>query len=313
MNGSLKKLKVLIGPSSFAESDLTPINMLSENGFEIIENPYKRKMTKGELLNLLTDDVTALIAGLETLDREVLQKSNLQVISRVGSGLSNVDLEAAKELGIAVRFTPNGPTVAVAELTIGILLSMLRMMPQMDRSLHAGRWEKKIGVQLEGKTVVIVGFGNIGRQLAEFLTVFNVEILVVDPFINKKAEEKYPVVSMLEALPKADIISFHCSGEECLLTDDLFPFVKPGVFLLNVARGGVVSEAVLVKMLDQDLIGGVWLDVFESEPYDGPLKDYDQVILTPHIGSYTKECRKKMETEAVENLLEAVSENNYNV
>lgn len=301
--------KVLLGPSSFASTDQTPLNMLREAGCEIIDNPYKRKLTKEELLDLLGDDVIGLIAGLEPLDRDVLKKTKLKVISRVGSGLSNVDMEAAKELGIEVRYTPYGPTAAVAELTVGVLLNMLRMVPQMDRALHEGRWKKRIGFQLEGKTVLIIGFGRIGRRLAELLTAFNVEILVVDPFLKNPAAEKYPVIPLDEAVPKADIITIHCSGDECLLTDDLLSLVKPGVFLLNAARGGLISETTLIKGLDQGVIGGVWLDTFECEPYDGPLKSYEQVILTPHIGSYTKECRKQMETEAVQNLLEVLSKN----
>lgn len=307
MHNRPQKTKVLIGPSSFASTDQGPMEMLLKNGCEVIDNPFKRKLTKQELLNLLTDDVTALIAGLEPLDREVLQKTNLRVISRVGSGMSNVDLEAAKELGIKVRYTPYGPTAAVAELTLGVLLSMLRMVPQMDRALHNGRWEKKIGGQLEGKTVVIVGFGRIGRRLAELMSVFRVEILVVDPLLENTAAG-YPVLAMEEAIPRADIITLHCSGEECILADDLLALVKPGVFLLNAARGGLISEAALLKALDRGLIGGAWLDAFECEPYDGPLKDYEQVVLTPHIGSYTRECRKQMESEAVDNLLDALRE-----
>ena len=157
--------------------------------------------------------------------------------------------------------------------------------------------------------MLIIGFGRIGRRLAELLTAFNVEILVVDPFLKNPAAEKYPVIPLDEAVPKADIITIHCSGDECLLTDDLLSLVKPGVFLLNAARGGLISETTLIKGLDQGVIGGVWLDTFECEPYDGPLKSYEQVILTPHIGSYTKECRKQMETEAVQNLLEVLSKN----
>ncbi len=163
----LKEKKVLIGPSSFAALDNGLLQKLISAGCVVIDNQYGRKLTKNELLNLLQDDVIGLVAGLESLDHEVLNQSKLKVISRVGSGMSNVDLEAARDLGIAVFSTPYGPTLAVAELTVGIVLNMLRMVPQMDRALHDGRWEKMIGTQLQGKTVAIIGLGRIGCQVAE--------------------------------------------------------------------------------------------------------------------------------------------------
>ena len=164
-------LKILIGPSSFAATDRTPMNRMIAAGYEVIDNPYKRKLTKEELLGLLASEVIGLVAGLEPIDREVMRYSHLRVISRVGSGLSNVDLTAARELGIEVCSTPHGPTAAVAELTLGALLALLRMIPLMDQALHQGQWIKKIGVQLEGKTVAIVCFhqesADIGRSFSE--------------------------------------------------------------------------------------------------------------------------------------------------
>lgn len=281
------------------------MDLLISSGYEVIDNPFKRKLTKEELLNLLSPDVVGLIAGLEPLDREVLQKSNLKVISRVGSGLSNIDLNAAKELGIKVCYTPYGPTTSVAELTLGAILSLIRMAPQMDRDLHQGLWNKKIGLQLEGKTVVIIGFGRIGRKVADLLLSFKVNILVVDPFCKKDIVD-YTVLSLEEALPKADIITIHSSGNECLLGDKEFSLMKKGVYLLNAARGGSLSESSLIKALDDNKVAGAWLDTFENEPYTGPLIKYQQVILTPHVGSYTLECRKQMETEAAVNLLNAL-------
>ena len=295
--------KILLGPSSFAETDKTPLNRLLAAGYEVIDNPYKRKLTKSELMGLLTPDVVGIVAGLEPLDREVLYRSQLRVISRVGSGMSNVDLDAAKGLGIAVCSTPNGPTSAVAELTIGALLGLLRMIPLMDQALHRGEWSKKIGVQLEGKTVAVIGFGRIGRRVAELLVPFKVRLLVVDPYLNDSCSGTFIRMSLPEALVLADIVSLHSSGEECLIGEHEFAIMKHGVFLLNVARGGLIAEEALVKALEEGKVAGAWLDTFKKEPYSGPLCKYHNVILTPHVGSYTLECRKKMEEEAVENLL----------
>jgi D-3-phosphoglycerate dehydrogenase / 2-oxoglutarate reductase len=299
-------LKILIGPSSFSETDKIPLNRIIAAGYEVIDNPYKRKLTKKEFLDLLDDDVVGLIAGLETLDREILEKSRIQVISRVGAGLSNVDLKAARDLGIQVFNTPDAPTNAVAELTIGAILSLLRMIPQMDQALHDGQWQKKTGLQLLGKTVAIIGFGRIGRRVAELLSPFSVKILIVDPYVDQSACAEYRKLDIKAALSEADIVTIHSSGHDCIIGEKEFALIKKGVYLLNVARGGVVSEESLVKAIEDGTVAGAWLDTFEEEPYKGPLCNFRNVILTPHVGSYTAECRSRMEFEAVENLLSAL-------
>ncbi|QQR81399.1 MAG: hydroxyacid dehydrogenase [Deltaproteobacteria bacterium] len=303
--------KVLIGPSSFAEIDRSPLEKLINAGFEIVENPYKRKLTKLELKTLLSEDVCGIIAGLEPLDCEVLKASKLKVISRVGSGLSNVDIDSCNELGIKVCSTPNGPTQAVAELTIGALLSMLRMIPQMNSALHQGKWEKKIGTHLQGKTVLIVGYGRIGRRVAQLLRPFDVKLLIVDLYVKPESLNGERLLSLPEALPLADIITLHNSGESCLIGLPEISLMKAGVFILNVARGGVISEEALVQGIQSGKVIGAWLDTFVQEPYRGILENFSQVILTPHIGSYTSECRINMEAEAVENFLHAIRTHGY--
>lgn len=301
---SLDGVKILLGPSTFAAQDHSPMEKLAEAGCEIIKNPFGRKLTRQELIELLLG-VKGLIAGLETLDEDVMRKSELEVISRCGSGMSNVDIEAAKKLGIKVYSTPDGPTSAVAELTLGALLSLLRMIPLMDRNLHEGRWNKRIGTQLEGKTIVIIGFGRIGQRLAALLSPFDVKILVVDPFL-KDAKVKYPVLTLGEALPLADIVTLHSSGERKILGVKELSVIKPGAFLLNAARGDLIDEGALVSAIEEGRIKGAWIDTFSQEPYSGPLIKLEQIILTPHIGSYTAECRVLMETEAVDNLLKGL-------
>jgi len=295
--------KILIGPSSFAAIDRTPMNRLIDAGYDVVDNPYKRKLTKEELLNLLKDDVEGLIAGLETIDREVLEKSHIQVISRVGAGISNVDIEAARDLGILVFNTPDAPTNAVAELTIGAMLSLLRMIPLMDKALHDGQWKKTIGLQLQGKTVAIIGIGRIGRRVAELLSPFGVRILVVDPCVDESTCVGFLKITLSAALQEADIITIHSSGHDCIIGEKEFTHMKKGAYLLNVARGGVISEQALIKAIENGTVAGAWLDTFEEEPYKGPLCNCRNVILTPHVGSYTAECRLQMENEAVDNLL----------
>jgi len=296
--------KVLIGPSSFAELDSTPLDRLVQTGCEVICNPFKRKISKSELRELLSCGVTGLIAGLEPIDRDVMGMSRLKAISRCGSGLSNVDLTVAKELGIQVCSTPDGPTTSVAELTLGVMLSMIRGVFRMNLDLHNGKWSKGIGAQLEGKTVVIIGFGRIGQRLAALMEPFKTRVLVVDPYLAKPMES-FEVLPIEEALRQADIITIHCSGDACILGEREFDVIKPGAFLLNAARGGLIDESVLVRAMDQGRIAGAWIDTFAEEPYIGPLCRYPQVILTPHVGSYTRECRQQMEMEAVDNLIGA--------
>lgn len=299
-------LKILIGPSSFAAIDKTPMDMLKAAGYKVLDNPYKRKLTKKELIDLLDDNVIGLIAGLETIDREVLENARLQAVSRVGAGLSNVDLKAASALGIQVLNTPDAPTNAVAELTIGAMLSLLRMIPHMNQALHDRQWQKEIGVQIQGKTVAIIGFGRIGRRVAELLSPFGVKILVVDPYVDENICAEYQKVTLQAALPKADVITIHSSGQNCIIGEKEFLIMKKDIYLLNVARGGVISENALVKAIEDGSVAGAWLDTFNEEPYEGPLCGYQNVILTPHVGSYTAECRSRMEIEAVENILKAL-------
>lgn len=302
----MEKIKVLIGPSTFAEIDKSPIIRLIDTGFEIVENPYKRKLTKEELLVLLSD-VSGLIAGLEVLDREVLGKSQLKVISRCGSGLSNIDLKAAKDLGIFVKSTPLAPVTAVAELTIGCLLTLLRQVPQMNEALHKRKWSKRIGRQLCGMNIAIVGFGNIGKRVGQLLLALGAKVFAVDPLYLDKIDFIHKV-DFDEALRKADVITLHCSGENCILGEREFKLMKRGGYILNAARGSLIDELALKQALDDNHVAGVWFDTFQNEPYSGILCEYNQVILTPHIGSYTFECRRDMEMESVENLI-----NTFNV
>lgn len=299
-------IKVLLGTSTFAELDSSPMEKLVSAGFEVINNPFRRKLTKQELISLLPG-VKGLIAGLETLDEEVMSISELKVISRCGSGISNIDMEAARKKGIKVFFTPYGPTTAVAELTVGAMLNLLRMVSFMDRDMHEGKWTKKVGAQLEGKTILILGFGRIGRKVALLLQPFNVRLLVVDPCINETMNG-VEVLSLDKALSQADIITIHSSGEHEIIGDNEFRIIKDGAFLLNAARGGLINEGALVNALESGKVAGAWLDTFGVEPYTGALRKYPHVILTPHIGSYTQECRKSMEMEAVDNLISGFGE-----
>jgi D-3-phosphoglycerate dehydrogenase / 2-oxoglutarate reductase len=293
--------KVLLGPSTFAQADAGPLEMLRSAGLEVIPNPHGRKLTKDEITSLLEPEVVGLIAGLEPLDRDVLSSSRLKVVSRVGSGMANVDMAAAKELGIKVYGTPDAPTTAVAELTIGGLLALLRQIPLRDRKMRGGEWHKTLGGQLRGRHLVVVGCGRIGRRVAELARAFGARTSGVDPVAE--STPALPMIGLDEALAAADVVSLHASGSEVLLTRERMASMKDGALILNAGRGELIDEQALLDALDSGRIAGAWLDVFRKEPYSGPLTERDNVVLTPHVGSYTAECRVEMEREAVENLL----------
>jgi len=299
--------KILIGPSSFGKVDPGPVKVLEDAGYEVVPNPHGRKLTKEELLGLLPG-VVGILAGLEPLDAEVLETSELKAVSRCGGGMSNVDQEAAKRLKIAVRSTPDAPVDSVAELTLGAMLTLLRQTAFMDRELRAGRWTKRIGGQLKGRTLLVIGFGRIGRRVATLASAFGARILAFDPYA-KDLPEGTQSVTLDQGLSQADIVTLHASGEEAVLDAAALSKLKKGAFVLNAGRGGLIDEDALVESLKAGHVAGAWLDVFSEEPYDGDLKSFDQVFLTPHVGSYSAECRLRMETEAAENLVEALKAN----
>lgn len=299
--------KILLGPSSFAEMNQAPLQKILAEGYEVIENPVKRKLTKPELFELLTEGVVGLIAGLEPLDSEVIEKSHLKVISRCGSGVSNVDLHAAEKKGVKVFSTPNGPTIAVAELALASLLALLRKLPQMNQDLHEKTWNKQMGTQLRGKKAAVIGFGRIGQAVANMLLSFGVEVITVDPFKQCTANSEIKFMDLKSALPLVDIVTLHCAGEKVLIGEEELKLMKPASYLLNAARGSLVDEQALIRALENGRIVGAWFDTFWEEPYYGLLCKYPQVILTPHVGSYTLEGRLTMEMDAVDNLLKGLS------
>jgi D-3-phosphoglycerate dehydrogenase len=298
--------KVLLGTSSFGKKNSAPIELMERNGLTVIPNPYGQKLTREQLLELLSG-VDCLLAGLETLDRAVLDASDLKVISRCGSGISNVDVKACEDLGIVFKYTPYGPTQAVAELTLAMMINLLREVCTMNQSLNNGRWDKRVGFQLKGKTVCIIGFGKIGRRTASLLAPFEVNRVAVDPFLPGEVDG-VTVMDMGEALPQADIVVLHASGEDCLIGKDELAMLKDGAFILNAARGQNVDESELLSALDSGKVAGAWLDSFCEEPYSGHLCGHPRVLLTPHVGSYTAEGRLDMEMEAAQNAIDGLCE-----
>jgi D-3-phosphoglycerate dehydrogenase len=297
--------KVAITTTSFAEFDDQSLQALSDSGFEVALNPYGRKLSGDEVIKIAADAV-GLIAGTELLDKIVLEKLPLlKVISRCGAGLDNVDLDTAEKLGIKVFNTPDAPTLAVAELTIGLILNLLRKVHVMNEAARKGIWEKKMGNLLSGKKVGIIGFGRIGQKVGELLSAFGVELRYCD-VEAKDCKFKCGRMPLDHLLSWADIITLHVSlsaEHKSLISRKELEAMKKGGLLINVSRGGVVDEQALYNALYKNHLSGAALDVFEREPYKGPLTKLDNIIITPHIGSYAAESRIRMEFQSVENLL----------
>jgi len=294
--------------STFAKYSSEVLTYLKENGFELIINPFGRKLSEGELLELLKIyRPIGLLAGTEPITRSTLEKakSYLKIISRVGVGWDNVDRDAAREFGIKVYRTEEVLNYAVAELTLGMMLSALRAIPLQDRRIRAGVWQKGMGRLLEKKIVGIIGFGSIGQRVGELVKAFGARVLYYDPI--PKDVPWAQARKLNELLSQADIITLHASGSARILGEhEINSLCKPGVIIINAARGGLVDEKALYNALVSGHVTFACLDVFEKEPYKGPLKDLDNVILTPHIGSYALEARMEMEKMAVENLLKGL-------
>ena len=303
--------KVLTSPSSMGQCGSEPFDLLREHGYEIINNPYGRKLTEDEVIELAKDCV-GIVAGVEPLTARVMDAlPNLKVISRVGVGMDSVDLEYAKQKGIIVVNTPDGPTRGVAELTLAMTLSLLRRIPQADAALHQRKWKKQIGNLFLGKTVGILGLGRIGKTVAELFRGLGNPVIGYDPYANRDwAKEKgVEIKTMDEVLKEADILTLHIPGNKDkspVITDEELSLMKDGAFLINIARGGVVDEVALYDALKSGKLAGAAIDVYTKEPYEGPLCDLDNIIMTPHLGSYAKEGKLQMEIDAVKNFINAL-------
>jgi len=297
---------ILITTSSFGKEDPAPLTVLERAGLTAVLNPFGRKLTESEAIELFEEyNPVGMIAGVEPLTRAVLEKGKgLKSIARCGIGMDSVDLTAAGDLGITVTNTPDAPTIPVAELTLGMILSLLRQTHVSDASIRNGAWVRPMGNLLHGKTVGIIGCGRIGSYLGRLLVPFECTLLGYDPFCKKSTI--FQLTSLEDLLSRSDIISLHIP-----FTDENRHFInasrlgqmKKGALFFNAARGGLVDENALYEALSSGYLGGAALDCFEEEPYMGKLKDLRNTLLTGHIGSYAKEGRAIMEMQAAENLV----------
>ncbi len=230
----------------------------------------------------------------------------LKIIGRAGVGVDNIDVKAANEKNILVINTPQGNAAAAAELAIGLMFALARKIPQASASMKQGIWEKKkyMGVEIAGKTLGVVGLGNIGRQAAERGVGLKMNVLGYDPFPPKQAPVGVTLASLDDVIAKSDFITLHVpltSDTKGLFGAATFAKMKKGACLINCARGGVVDESAVLEALTSGQLGGAALDVFGKEPPEpSPLFAHENLIATPHLGASTKEAQEKVAIEMAE-------------
>ena len=311
IRGRRGRLKILVSTSAFTRFDPASLERLRACGCAVILNPHGRRLRPEETAALL-EGAVGVVAGTEAYPAYLLTGARgLRAISRVGVGVDGIDLEAAARLGIAVRSTPEAPTGAVAELTLGLLLALARRIAEADRAVRGGRWSPPAGRLLEGRTLGVVGLGRIGRRVVELCAPLRMRLLAREPAPDPVFVRRHGValVDLETLLAEADVVSLHVplTGEtHRLLGPERLARMRPGALLINTARGGLVDEAALAEALAAGRLARAALDVFEEEPYAGPLRGLETAVPTAHMGSATRETRIAMERAAVENLLEAL-------
>lgn len=297
--------KFVISTSSFDTVNNPVIQHLIQAGLQPVTNPYGRKLTEDEVEDLLKDDVIGMIAGVEPLTARVIQSAtHLKVISRCGTGMDNVDRVTARKRGITVYNTPEAPAQAVAELTLGLILASLRRICETDQQIRKGEWPRTQGGLLAAQTIGLIGLGHIGKRVAKLCQAFEADVIAHDPYIDQ-VPAGVTLIPLAQVLETADIISLHIPHNpdlHHLIDAQAIARMKPGALLINAARGGLVDEQALKAALDSGQLSAAALDAFEQEPYQGPLRQCNNLILSSHVGSLARESRQRMELEAAENL-----------
>ena len=299
--------KVLITTIPFADKDRLPLELLENANIDYLINPLNKKLTEDELTEIVTD-FDVIIAGTEMITSKVMDRAkNLKMISRVGIGLDSVDLVSAKERGIIVSYTPDAPSPAVAELTFGLIFSLLRSIHVSNSQLHEGKWYRFFGRRLSEVTLGIIGVGRIGGRVIRRTKSFGSPRLLVNDIDNSKRPDlidfKLNWVSKEKIYEEADIISIHTpltSATKDMVTREQLLKMKKDAIIINTSRGGIINEQDLYEVMNSGHLSGAAIDVFEKEPYDGKLSEIERCILTAHMGSMSEDCRTRMEIEATE-------------
>jgi len=294
------------------EVDPKCIELFEKNGINAVK---KTKLSKEELMKEIQDYDGLIVRSATKVTKDIIDASSrLKIVGRAGTGVDNVDIDAATRKGVIVMNTPGGNTISAAEHTCALICSLARNVAAGDASMKAGRWDRKLfmGHELSGKTLAILGLGQIGKQAALRMQAYGMRTIGYDPFVSKEQAAGFGVeaMSLDEIWPQADYITVHVpliKATKHLINADVLSRCKPGVHILNVARGGIVDEAALLDKLNAGLVGGAGLDVFETEPPTGisaELAKHPKVIATPHLGASTVEAQTRVAVEIAQQFVD---------
>lgn len=307
---SLAESRVLVTPTSYAQYDDRLREELEQQVGEVVYNTTGQALSSHDLIELIPD-FDGFIAGVDEIDRPVIEAARrLKAIARYGVGVDNIDLDAAREHGIIVTNTPSANSGSVAELAITFMLALARDLVPTATGTRAGAWPQVRGVSLEGKTVGLVGFGSVGKEVARRLLGFGCTVLAFDVVEDQAFAQDHDVqlCDIQELLARSDFVSLHCPllPETRGLVDAAFlDRMKTGAFLVNTARGGLIDPEAVLDALHSGTLRGVALDVFTEEPPppDDPLLNHPGVIATPHMAAHTDRAATAMGWGALHNCL----------
>ena len=299
-------MKALITSVPFGEMNLLPLEQLETAGIEYLINPLNKKLTENELADMVAD-FDVIIAGTEPITDYVMERaSKLKMISRVGIGLDSVDLLAAERRGIKVSYTPDAPAPAVAELTVGLLIILLRSVQLSNIEMHKGQWKRYFGRRIPNTTIGVIGLGRVGTRILNRISAFGTPRLLVNDIIqNSDIERKFKVewVDKETIYKESDVVTLHVpltKATKNMVAKKQLEMMKSDAIIINTSRGGVINEDDLYDVMQAGHLSGAAIDVFEQEPYYGKLNKIDRCLLTAHMGSMSVDCRTRMEIEATE-------------
>jgi phosphoglycerate dehydrogenase-like enzyme len=304
--------KVLISPRSLTRDGHPSLKLLEEAGYDVVFATPGKQPTEEELLQLLPGCI-GYLAGVEKISAQALQAAKeLKVISRNGSGIDNIDLEAAEKAGIEICRTEGANAKGVAELAIGSMFALARFLPFHDGRMKEEKWERRKGFELEGKTLGLIGCGQIGKETALRALGVGMQVKAFrrNPDRSFAPSEKFVWTTMEELLETADVISLHRPANPDgtpVVNADMISRMKKGVLLINTARASLVDDDAVLQALESGQIAGMATDVYVTEPPEEfKLVKHDRVIATPHLGGFTRESVDRATTEAVKNIIETL-------
>lgn len=307
-------MKVLITPRSFHNYQEKTHPLLERLGYEIITNNLGRTLTEDEIIARAKEDVEGIIVGIDPMPERVLKACrDLRAVSKYGVGMDNIDLKAAERLQIKVKNAVGSNNVSVAELTLALIFEAARRVTVLNANVKSGGWERIKGMELTGKTIAIIGGGQIGKEVAKRAKGLCMAVIIYDPYFNDfmflKQYEMTLCDSLPQALAAADIVSLHLPltvATKNIINGNTLGIMKPTAMLINTARGELVNEADLYTALKNKVIAFAGQDVFSKEPpgADEKLLTLENFVLTPHAGAFTAEAGEKMALYSTDNLIE---------